>query len=84
MLSQGERESGIETTPHPAQLRSLEGRHVSLALTDGSRIDDVELVSAGRPPLETIWVVVSGMDTFLSVSQVLAAWEPFTHRDEAA
>ena len=74
----------METTPHPTKLRSLEGRRVSLALADGSRIDDVELVSAGRPPLETIWVVVSGMDTFLSVSQVVAAWEPVSHRSEAA
>ena len=74
----------METTPHPTQLRSLEGRQVSLALADGSRIDDVQLVSAGRPPLETIWVVVSGMDTFLSVAQVVAAWEPVSHRKEAA
>ncbi len=74
----------METTPHPTRLRSLEGRQVSLALADGSRIDDVQLVSAGRPPLETIWVVVSGMDTFLSVAQVVAAWEPVSHRNEAA
>jgi hypothetical protein len=74
----------METTPHPTQLRSLEGRQVSLALADGSRIDDVELVSAGRPPLETIWVVVSGMDTFLSVAAVVAMWEPVSHQNEAA
>ena len=74
----------METTPRPTQLRSLEGRRVSLALADGSRIDDVQLVSAGRPPLETIWVVVSGMDTFLSVTQVVVAWEPVSRQNEAA
>jgi hypothetical protein len=30
------------------ELRQLEGRQVSLALVDGSRIDDAALVSTGR------------------------------------
>ena len=66
------------------QLRHLEGRRVSLALADGSRMDDVELVSAGRPPLESIWVFAYGLDTFLSVAEVVAVWEPISHRNEAA
>jgi hypothetical protein len=73
----------METTSHP-QLRSLEGRRVSLALADGSRIDDAQLVSAGRPPLESIWVFVNGADTFLSLADVVAVWEPVSHRREAA
>ncbi len=34
------------TNEQPTQLRSLEGRHVSVALKGGSRIDDSQLVSA--------------------------------------
>jgi hypothetical protein len=62
------------------QLRGLEGCRVSLALADGSRLDDVQLVSAGRPPLETIWLCAYGLDTFLSVADVVAVWEPFSQR----
>jgi hypothetical protein len=58
------------------QLRALEGRRVSLALADGSRIDDGQLVSAGRPQLQTIWVFVNGNDTFLPLRDVLDVWEP--------
>jgi hypothetical protein len=58
------------------QLRELEGRRVSLALADGSRIDDGHLVSAGRPQLRTIWVFVDGTDTFLTLADVIDVWEP--------
>lgn len=57
------------------QLRALEGRSVSVALTDGSCID-AELVSAGRQGLQTIWVVVSGVDVFLPLLDVIDMWEP--------
>ena len=57
------------------ELRRLEGRQVSLALADGSRIDDCSLVSAGRGTARTIWVYVHGIDAFLHAADVLAVWE---------
>jgi hypothetical protein len=52
----------------------LEGRRVSVALTDGSRLDDCELVSAGHGTA-TLWLFVNGDDVFVSVSDVTDAWE---------
>lgn len=56
-------------------LRGLEGHQVSVALADGSRIDDCQLVSAGRPGVPTLWVFTNGVDAFLAHSDVLAVWE---------
>jgi hypothetical protein len=52
----------------------LEGRRVSVALNDGSRLDDCELVSAGHGTA-TLWLFVNGGDVFVSVSDVTDAWE---------
>lgn len=61
---------------HPTmELRSLEGRRVGLALVDGSRIDDCQLVSAGRPGLRSIWVFANGIDVFVPLIAVVAVWE---------
>jgi hypothetical protein len=57
------------------RLRALEGRQVSLALTDGSRIDDAQLISAGRHGLRTIWVFTNGVDAFLPLVDVVDIWE---------
>jgi hypothetical protein len=50
----------------------LEGRHVGIALVDGSRIDNCQLVFAGR---ESVWVFVNGRDTFVNASTVCDFWE---------
>jgi hypothetical protein len=55
--------------------RWLEGRRVSVALRDGSRIDDCELVSAGRPGTETVWLFSNGIDVFVPVATIVACWE---------
>ena len=52
----------------------LEGRRVSVALVDGSRLDDCELVSAGHGA-ETLWLFVNGNDVFIPVDEVTDAWE---------
>jgi hypothetical protein len=52
----------------------LEGRRVSLALADGSRIDDCELVSAGHGA-GTLWLFVNGDDVFVAVDDITDAWE---------
>jgi hypothetical protein len=57
------------------RLLSLEGHHVSLALRDGSRIDDCQLVSAGRNRTRTLWLFTNGTDTFVPVRDVVDVWE---------
>jgi hypothetical protein len=56
-------------------LRELEGREVSLALADGSRLDAVMLVSAGRGRSPTVWLFAQGIDVFVPRRSVIAAWE---------
>jgi hypothetical protein len=61
------------STDQTRELRRLEGAEVSLALADGSRLDDAVLVSAGN---KTLWVFTNGEDAFISVDQVVDAWTP--------
>ena len=56
-------------------LRKWEGRQVSLALADGSRIDDCQLVSAGRYGARTVWLYTNGADLFVPLGDVTAVWE---------
>jgi hypothetical protein len=56
-------------------LRHLEGRRVSLVLNDGSRIVDAQLISAGRPGLSSVWVLVDGTDSFIPLMTVTEVWE---------
>lgn len=58
---------------NPVQL--LEGRQVCVALRNGSRIDDCQLVSAGRISTDTFWLFSNGADLFVSVEEVLDVWE---------
>jgi hypothetical protein len=57
------------------RLRDLEGREVSIALADGSRLDAVTLVSAGRGTTASVWVYTGGIDVFVPRPQVIDAWE---------
>jgi hypothetical protein len=57
------------------RLRCLEGRHVSVALADGSRIDDCELVSAGHQRMHSLWIYVNGTDVFVPLGDVIDLWE---------
>jgi hypothetical protein len=57
------------------QLRALEGRRVGLAVRGGDRIDDCQLVSAGRGPGRTLWVFANGADSFVPLDDVVALWE---------
>ena len=60
------------TRQRRTELSSLEGRQVNLALIDGSRIDDCQLVLAGR---DKLWVFVNGQDAFVGVERVIDFWE---------
>ena len=57
------------------RFRSLEGYQVSLALADGSRILDAQLISAGRPGLSSVWILIDGTDNFIPVMTVTEVWE---------
>ncbi len=63
------------TRGHLAKVSALEGRQVSLALRGGDRIDDAQLVSAGRNRAGTLWLFTNGADTFIAVEDVIDVWE---------
>jgi hypothetical protein len=63
-----------------SKLRQLEGGRVSLALADGSRIDDSSLVSVGRGPSATLWVFSNGCDLFIPCAEIVDAWETASPR----
>jgi hypothetical protein len=58
-----------------ARLQSLRGRRVGVALRNGARIDDCELVSAGRSSTGTVWLVSNGADVFVRREELIAIWE---------
>ena len=61
----------------PQTLRSfrhLEGRHVSVSLGDGSRLDHCELVSAGRGTAATLWLHDGQDDRMVAASDVVDLW----------
>lgn len=64
------------TTTRPHRLVDYEGRRVSVALSDGTRIDDCQLVSAGRHGTRTAWLFVNGADRFVSLHRIADVWEP--------
>ena len=57
------------------RLRQWEGRQVTVALADGSRIDDCQLVSVGRKTAGTLWLFTNGADLFVCIDDVTAVWE---------
>ena len=57
------------------QLKALEGRRVGLAVRGGVRIDECELISAGRGRARTLWVFAEGNDAFVPIDDVIDVWE---------
>jgi hypothetical protein len=66
------------------QFRWLEGRRVSLALKDGSRIDDCQLISAGRNGVSSLWLFATGRDIFVALDNVVEMWEAVGGKSRAA
>jgi hypothetical protein len=58
-----------------ARTKGLEGCRVSIALVDGSRIDDCELISAGHRGDARLWLYDNRADTFVSLAEVADLWE---------
>jgi hypothetical protein len=48
---------------------------VSVALGNGSRIDDCQLVSGPRAGANTLWLFSNGDDVFVTLSDVVDIWE---------
>jgi hypothetical protein len=58
------------------QLTQLVGGQVGVALVDGSRIDDCQLVSLSRSRgVGTAWVFHGGDDLFVPVDAISDVWE---------
>jgi hypothetical protein len=57
------------------RLTHLEGRIVSVALIDGSRIDDCQLVSARGRKGRQLWLFTFRGDTFVDLDDVVDIWE---------
>jgi hypothetical protein len=66
------------------ELKGLEGRQVSLALRDGSRMDACQLISAGRSQVGTLWLVRDDLDTFVPLDEVDAMCETASGSVEVA
>lgn len=62
------------------ELRSMEGLNVNLALADGSRLDDVMLVSGHGLK---VWVFDNGVDVFVPLEDVIDFWSPDRMRPAA-
>lgn len=56
-------------------VQCLEGRRVSVALADGSRIDECELISAGHHGVQSLWLYSGGADVFVPLADVVDLWE---------
>ena len=59
------------TVQRRRELRRLEGLTVNLALVDGSRLDDVSLVSAHGV---NVWIYDGGEDVFVPLTKVIDFW----------
>ena len=59
------------TAERRRELRRLEGLGVNLALADGSRLDDVSLISAHGLSL---WIFDRGEDVFVPIADVIDFW----------
>jgi hypothetical protein len=59
----------IRVIPH-RELRAAEGQRVTVALTDGSLLDDCVVVSAGRLWARSVWLVKGDTDVFSTPEEI--------------
>jgi hypothetical protein len=58
------------------RLVALIGSNVDLALADGTRVDDCQLVSLVRDRrVRTVWIFSNGGDAFVPVDSIIDVWE---------
>jgi hypothetical protein len=53
---------------------------VSVALRDGTRIDDCNLVSSGRRGVHTLWLFAHGEDIFVPIDDIVDVRETHARR----
>ena len=58
-----------------SSLTLIEGQQVNVALRDGTRIDDCQLVSGGRKQVASLWLFSNGEDVFVPRRDVVDVWE---------
>ena len=46
-----------------------------MALRDGSRVDDADLVSAPSTVTGTVWLFINGDDRFVPAADLVEVWE---------
>ena len=68
------------TESRRASLRALQGRRVTLALRNGTRVDEAQLVSVGSDGSRDLWLFVNGADTFVPLGEVLELWDDWEIR----
>ncbi|HEY8525255.1 MAG TPA: hypothetical protein VIL48_09840 [Acidimicrobiales bacterium] len=66
------------------RIRSLEGQSVCVALADGTRLDDCQLVSACRHGTRTLWLYANGADRFVALDMIVDIWESAAPRARAS
>jgi hypothetical protein len=74
------RESAVSATWRRV-LKTFEGARVHLALTDGRRVDDCQLMSVTP---SNVWVFSNGSDLFIPVQDVAEVWEACGRRPAPA
>jgi hypothetical protein len=65
---------GAAATAAASAWRRLEGSRVAIALSDGTRLEDCELVSVGRGGARTLWIATNGIDMFIASDDVSGVW----------
>jgi len=63
------------TRTERGHLKQLEGHRVSIALADGSRIDDCELIAVDRGRRGHLWLHANGTDSFVPMTKIADVWE---------
>jgi hypothetical protein len=61
---------GSNLAQAPAPFRNLEGRRVRVSLANGAQLD-VEVISAGRGRITSLWLDLDGADLFVEKAEVL-------------
>jgi len=56
-------------------IKRLEGGRVSVALRNGTRLDDCQLVAAPRGCGTDVWFFAGGADLFVPAAEIVDLWE---------
>ncbi len=63
------------TMQRQRSFRPMEGKHVSVSLSDGTRLDRVKLISAGHGDVATLWIQDGQDDRFVKAEDIVDMWQ---------